>query len=283
MANCYVDSSICLLNAKTEELKNLDELGIYLAKQNNPSALQVLKLILIASENSLLDKEFHINTIKKSIEIKKNEERKITENIATNLARNPLNLGLELFEYIIKNYKINLHIEPYNTGLTTIDFWLRSLKYIEYNYDIFYKRYDMVDKRLDIIEYLLENYSLSDDDINEIIHTLNICLSSNCCSFSKEQLSRIQLILNSLLFKNQLRKNLANLTKDKKIVTKYSKDWLVKKLLEQEKKDKKDNKSKKSDRRWYFHEELDSFWMSNDDCWYIADNIPELIKNKVIK
>ena len=43
----YVRSGIKLLNDKTKELENLNELAIYLSKQVDSSSLQILKLCLL--------------------------------------------------------------------------------------------------------------------------------------------------------------------------------------------------------------------------------------------
>ncbi len=280
MTNCYVESSIAILNDKTKDLNNLNELGIYLANQYNPNALQTLKLMILAKENYRLDKDFDINAIKKYTVVEALEKRKREENIVNNLAKNPSNLGLDLFELIIKNYKVNLHIQPFDSGYTTLDFWIRSLKDIEYKYNTFYKRYDMIDKKLDIIEYLLESNLINKEDIQNIIYTLNACINDKY-NFTKEQLFRMQTIVNSLVLKKQLRNNISKLAQGRKISVKCDKDLLVEKLLEIEK--ESNEEVKQVDRREFFHEELINFWMNNEDCWYISDTIPKLIKNKIIK
>lgn len=280
MTNCYVESSIAILNDKTKDLNNLNELGIYLANQYNPNALQTLKLMILAKENYRLDKDFDINAIKKYTVVEALEKRKREENIINNLAKNPSNLGLDLFELIIKNYKVNLHIQPFDSGYTTLDFWIRSLKDIEYKYNTFYKRYDMIDKKLDIIEYLLESNLINKEDIQNIIYTLNACINDKY-NFTKEQLFRMQTIVNSLVLKKQLRNNISKLAQGRKISVKCDKDLLVEKLLEIE--EESNEEVKQVDRREFFHEELINFWMNNEDCWYISDTIPKLMKNKIIK
>ena len=47
--NCYVESGIAILNDTTKDLNNLNELGIYLAKQTDIDALKSLKLLILAS------------------------------------------------------------------------------------------------------------------------------------------------------------------------------------------------------------------------------------------
>ena len=62
--NCYVESGIHILNDTTKDLENLNELGIYLARETNVDALKSLKLIVLASETKLLEKSFDINYVK---------------------------------------------------------------------------------------------------------------------------------------------------------------------------------------------------------------------------
>ena len=61
--NCYVRSGISILNDTTKDLKNFNELGIYLAKQTNVDALKSLKLIILASKANVMDKDFDINSV----------------------------------------------------------------------------------------------------------------------------------------------------------------------------------------------------------------------------
>ena len=134
--DCYVERGIYLLNNNTKGLDNLNELGIYLANQSNANALQTLKLMILAKENHRLDKEFDINAIKKYTVVEAQEKRRRKETIANNLAKNPSNLGLNLFELVLKNYQVDLHIQPFDSGYTILDFWLRSIAQIEYRYNV---------------------------------------------------------------------------------------------------------------------------------------------------
>ena len=142
--NAYVESGISILNDTTKDLKNLNELGIYLAKQTDIDALKSLKLLILASENSLLDKEFDINSIKSYTETIMRNTYKRNETVIGNLSMNPQNIALELMDYILHNYKVDLTVQPYDSGYTVFDFWVLSLVRIEDDQDIFYKRYDMI-------------------------------------------------------------------------------------------------------------------------------------------
>ena len=93
--NAYVKSGIDILNDTTKDLKNLNELGIYLAKQTDINALKSLKLLILASENSMLEKDFDINGVKSYTKTIIDVTRKINESVIGNLSMNPQNIGLE--------------------------------------------------------------------------------------------------------------------------------------------------------------------------------------------
>ena len=107
--NCYVRSGISILNDTTKDLKNFNELGIYLAKQTNVDALKSLKLIILASKANVMDKDFDINSVNSYAETFGKETHKRNETIFSNLSFNPQNFGLELMDYILHNYKVDLN------------------------------------------------------------------------------------------------------------------------------------------------------------------------------
>ena len=106
----YVENSINILNDVTEKLNNLNSLGIYLSNQTDFNALKTLKLIILASEAKKLNKQFDINFISTTTE-NNYSNYKSKETIFTNLALNPQNFALELVEYIIKNYPVDLSFQ----------------------------------------------------------------------------------------------------------------------------------------------------------------------------
>ena len=168
--NCYVESGIHILNDTTKDLENLNELGIYLARETNVDALKSLKLIVLASETKLLEKSFNINYVKTYTNSFENSIYKRNETVFGNLAVNPQNFGLELADYILHNYKVDLGIEPFTSGYTIFDFFARSFARIEYDEDSFYKRYDMIDKKLDMVSYMLD-YELLDNSQTDLLLT----------------------------------------------------------------------------------------------------------------
>lgn len=280
--NCYVESGIHILNDTTKDLENLNELGIYLARETNVDALKLLKLIVLASETKLLEKSFDINHVKTYTDPFENSIYnsiyKRNETVFGNLAVNPQNLGLELADYILHNYKVDLNIEPFTTGYTVFDFFARSFARIEYDEDPFYKRYDMIDKKLDMISYMLD-YELLDNIQTDLLLTYFDRCIQNKYSYTNEQLLKMKEITNQVNSKRQIILTVEELFKQDKIKSDYSKEELSKKLLSTNK-DKDVNKP--SDITESFNR-LENYWMLNDQCTYMLRTIPRLVKEKVIK
>lgn len=274
--NCYVKSGIAILNDTTKDLKNLNELGIYLAKQTDIDALKSLKLLILASENSMLDKDFDINSVKSYTETFIRDTYKRNESVVGNLSMNPQNIGLELMDYILKNYKIDLTVQPYDSGYTIFDFWARSFARIEDDQDTFYKRYDMIDKKLEIASYMIQNGLLDVSQIDFLLTSFDRCIQRKY-SYTREQLLRMQKIFDSVKLKEQLELNVANLITQNKIELNCSKDELVKKLLSIE------SQVESSSNRRDSWDELSNYQMLNDQCVYMLQTIPTLVKKKVIK
>lgn len=274
--DCYVKSGIAILNDTTKDLKNLNELGIYLAKQTDIDALKSLKLLILASENSMLDKDFDINSVKSYTETFMRDTYKRNESVVGNLSMNPQNIGLELMDYILKNYKIDLTVQPYDSGYTIFDFWARSFARIEDDQDTFYKRYDMIDKKLEIASYMIQNGLLDVSQIDFLLTSFDRCIQRKH-SYTREQLLRMQEIFDSVKLKEQLELNVANLITQNKIELNCSKDELVKKLLLIE------SQVESSSNRRDSWDELSNYQMLNDQCVYMLQTIPTLVKKKVIK
>ncbi len=280
--NCYVESGIHILNDTTKDLENLNELGIYLARETNVDALKLLKLIVLASETKLLEKSFDINHVKTYTDPFENSIYnsiyKRNETVFGNLAVNPQNLGLELADYILHNYKVDLNIEPFTTGYTVFDFFARSFARIEYDEDPFYKRYDMIDKKLDMISYMLD-YELLDNIQTDLLLTYFDRCIQNKYSYTNEQLLKMKEITDQVNSKRQIILTVEELFKQDKIKSDYSKEELSKKLLSTNK-DKDVNKP--SDITESFNR-LENYWMLNDQCTYMLRTIPRLVKEKAIK
>lgn len=276
--NCYVESGIHILNDTTKDLENLNELGIYLARETNVDALKSLKLIVLASETKLLEKSFNINYVKTYTNSFENSIYKRNETVFGNLAVNPQNFGLELADYILHNYKVDLGIKPFTSGYTIFDFFARSFVRIEYDEDPFYKRYDMIDKKLDMVSYMLD-YELLDNSQTDLLLTCFDRCIQNKYHYTKEQLLKMKEMINQVDSKQQIRLTIEDLFKQNKIKSDYSKKELSKKLLSANK-DKDVNKP--SDITKSFSR-LKNYCMQNDQCTYMLRTIPMLVKEKVIK
>lgn len=272
--NCYVKSGIDILNYTTKNLKNLNELGIYLAKQTDVEALKALKLLILASENFKLDKDFDINSVKSSTKTILCDTCKINESVVGNLSKNPQNIGLELMDYILKNYAIDLNIQPYDSGYTIFDSWALSFARIEDDENIFYKRYDMIDKKLEIVSYLVQNDLLNINQTDMLITVFRSCIYRKH-SYTKAQLSIMQEIIDSIKFKEQLKRN-ATITQKKNKLNCF-KNELIRKLLLIAIQGEPSSKKRDS---W---DELKNYEMNNAQCSYMLQTIPDLVKKKVIK
>lgn len=274
--NCYVESGIHILNDTTKDLENLNELGIYLARGTNVDALKSLKLIVLASETKLLEKSFDINYVKTYTNSFENSIYKRNETVFGNLAVNPQNFGLELADYILHNYKVDLGIEPFTSGYTIFDFFARSFARIEYDEDPFYKRYDMIDKKLDMVSYMLD-YELLDNSQTDLLLTYFDRCIQNKYHYTKEQLLKMKEMINQVDSKQQIRLTIEDLFKQNKIKSDYSKEELSKKLLSANKDNSESSDITKSFSR------LENYCMLNDQCTYMLRTIPRLVKEKVIK
>lgn len=75
----------------------------------------------------MLDKDFDINSVKSYTKTIIDVTHKINESVIGNLSMNPQNIGLELMDYLLKHYKIDLTVQPYDSGYTIFDFGLVHL------------------------------------------------------------------------------------------------------------------------------------------------------------
>ena len=142
----------------------------------------------------------------------------------------------------------------------------------------FYKRYDMIDKKLDMVSYMLD-YELLDNSQTDLLLTCFDRCIQNKYHYTKEQLLKMKEMINQVNSKRQIILTVEELFKQDKIKSDYSKEELSKKLLSTNK-DKDVNKP--SDITESFNR-LENYWMLNDQCTYMLRTIPRLVKEKVIK
>ena len=271
----YTRSGIIILNDVTKELKNLNGLGIYLSKQTDINALKTLKLMILSYETGRIDKKFDI-TATNTYSSDTDKEKK--ENIAGNLSINPQNFALELLEYISKNYFINYGFECYE-NYSILETWLHSFKRMDFcDIDLFYKRYDMIDKKLDIIEFLITNGLLTKSQINNVLQTYQEILG-NYTNFNKEQLQRLQQNINIMTDYYKLHNKISysrELSKEEK--NKEHKLIDDRFAIYKQPNKKIFNSCKENSER-----ELQDYIMENEQCVYMLHKIPGLIKEKLIK
>ena len=72
------------------------------------------------------------------------------------------------------------------------------------------KRTFLINKKLDIISYMIDLELLSNEDIKSLIDALEICVE-NKFSYTNEQLFIIKEIINTLRKKEEIRRNAVNL------------------------------------------------------------------------
>ena len=230
----------------TKNYKELNHLGVYLAKQTDVNALKTLKLLILSFEANLLDKPFDINTVVSYAKEFYNEKRYYNDTIIGNLAMNSHNYALELLEFIIANFNVDLSVKP--DGIYTIfDIWMRSFVKIENDESIFYKRYDMVDKKLDIIDFVLQNGMLAKMDIAYLMDVFNYCVKVKY-DYSKSNLLKMIEIANLIMSNRCITKNISEDTRKENVLN-----------------------------------ELDNFEISNKQFKYMSENILEFERKRVLK
>lgn len=277
----YVKNGIDILNKTTKELKNLNGLGIYLSKQTYIDALKVLKLMVLSCETGMVDKKIDVNAINKYTYLIGETARikhQPSENIIGNLSMNPQNFALEFMEYLSKNYCINYNFECYGT-YSILENWLRSFKWMDWaDSDMFYKRYDMIDKKMDIIEFLMNNGLISKEQIDSILTTYKYILKENA-NFTQNQLQRMRYTISLMNHYYSLCSKIDSSTQLSK-QSKTEQQLIIDMEFAIYGAPNKDifNDSKKNAER-----ELEEYIFENDQCTYMIYEIPRLIKEKKVK
>lgn len=134
----------------------------------------------------------------------------------------------------------------------------------------------MIDKKLEIASYMIQNGLLDANQIDFLLTSFDRCIQRKH-SYTREQLLRMKEIFDSIKLKEQLELNVANLITQNKIELNCSKDELIKKLSSIE------NQVESSSNRRDFRDELSNYQMLNDQCIYMFQTIPTLVKKKVIR
>ena len=149
----YIDVLISMIEKFTEGKTDLTNLGLFLAQQNNASALKILKLIIQASQYNKIEKKIDVNKkVKVSETTFFGEIHEHNENIVSRLVDNHLYISREVLEYIAKTNKVNFNFKPYDS--LPLDYNLAEIVlYTKWQNNNFYKRSDLAIKNLEILDY----------------------------------------------------------------------------------------------------------------------------------
>lgn len=274
----YVRASIRLLNDITVDLDNLNNLSMYLSKQTDINALKVLKLIVLASETNRLIKPFDINYSSKYVYFSEpltKREYKINQSIVGNLSLNPQNIALDLMDYIVKNYYVDLSFECYGI-YSIIENWLRSFLRMDYDdMDMFYKRYDMLDKKIDMLEFMIFNGLLKEEQIKCLLNTYKKCLNKKNV-FSKEQLHKMEYMIYIISQFSDKRNVIHIRQKSKEVI---ENDEINDVICVR----KTPNFSIYERCKQNAELKLQNYIMQNDQCVYIVGPLENMIKSKTIR
>ena len=149
--------------------------------------------------------------------------------------------------------------------------WVRSFQRIEYDEDPFYRRYDMVDKKLNIIKYLVSSGLLNPEDIDTLYMVFSRCIE-NPYGYSLENLRKMEDIRRDIRLRDTFSslKGWANSSQEALIDKAYERVKMT--VFEEE---------VKPDELSAFH--LEEMEVSLDMHRYIQNTVPDLIRQKNIK
>lgn len=242
--NTYTRIGIAKIDEVTKTLPDLNKLNLFLSNQTDANALKILKLIILSSESHLLEKTFDIN-----YSITSNNIYVPNKSIIGNLSKNTQYLALDLMDLLIQYYNCNLNLKITNSE-HIFDKWINSFTEIENDQNKFYKRYDLINKKLDIIEFMINNNILTNIKLNFTKDILEICVQ-NKYDYNNNQLIRIQKIINKI-------EETLNFSKDK--------NFKEKKIMSS------------IERRDHILNELNNFNFSGEQYHYVNNVIPQIIK-----
>ena len=271
-----------ILRTATEDLNTYNNLAVYLANQHDYFSLITLKFIILTNSLGLLDKPFDINHVKTTTEDFEQYSKTTNETIIGNLAENPSNYGLELMEYIIKHYPVNLEViplieSPNNGTRDIIARFADTLANMESDSSKFYKRYDMVDKKIDILTYLIKSGKLCEQDKFCIVNTLRNAFGRD---FTDEQHFKLQQLKFMLEQKELYDMTVSFLISDGIITINdgHEKEEVVQKLIQNYNRKQSDEQLKIG-----AQQELDKEKIGLSRLRYMKYEIPQLIKKYNIK
>ena len=194
-----------------EDIDNLTDFCAFLAKQNDYKYLRMLEIILIikTKKHPSLNIKKHINF---STITNINDDYR--ESIINNLINNPSNYASELLALIIDNYseKIRNSFNELSYGIyTSFDQLVNTFRNLENANNNFYKRYDIVEKRLEIIMTLIEKNMVDKTRLEDVEYLFKNLSQKKEFNFTERQRIMLTIAVNkiSLILKlNELEKKL---------------------------------------------------------------------------
>ncbi len=189
----------------TKNLSNLENLGVLLAKENDIHALKTLKLLVLAKDAEILNRDIDVNKIV-SVEDSSRENK---ASVVSNLSLNPQNYALEFLEYLVQTKSADMHQSINGNGYSIFVNWIISLARIEDRDNLFYHRYDMVAKKMDIVNFLFQEGMLTENDVDYVFATFERCLQ-NKYGYSEVDLYRMQKLRHEITEKEGMLRRLTS-------------------------------------------------------------------------
>ena len=151
-----------------DDINNLTDFCAFLAKQNDYKYLRMLEIILL-----IKTKKYPYLNIKKHINFSviTNIHDDYRESIINNLINNPSNYASEILDFIIISFsgKIRNSFNEVSYGIyTSFDQLVNYFRNLENSNNNFYKRYDIVEKRLEIIMNLIEKNMVDNNRLQDV-------------------------------------------------------------------------------------------------------------------
>lgn len=206
--NDYTKRSLQLLNGVFYNDVGYEKVAVMLAGDSRPEALKCLKLLILTDVGVVdckLKNKLDLNQMFNFYKMHDNRRICYQKNLFGVLSTNPQNLALDLMEYLLYHYDVLVEIrsDDDNCTYSMIDEWMYGFSGIEDDGNIFYKRYDMVEKRLQLLAYIIKNKKLSIEFMEKINLILTDCIN-NGYGYSDVDIVKMRLIVEYVKFKQKL-------------------------------------------------------------------------------
>lgn len=184
------------LHRAAEPLEDFNGLGLYLAKQNNPLAIKTLDLLIMSAGDTGAEMFSYAKNIYLDQVTKVKTETGVKKNTITgNIVDNTLMLSEDLLEFMVHTYPLNLRVRDDVEADSILERYLSQLVYFDDSDNLFYQRKDIINKRLAVIDYLIENVLVSPSELEIIKAALVGCITSGKKYFTDVQLHYMRSLL----------------------------------------------------------------------------------------